>query len=180
MYLRDRLAVRAAPWRRAAWAAALLAVAVLESGCAHVQLHAPAVSATPMGNYMLPAKAPDCAMPVLHAMPGRDFHQVAIVEVYADRSAPDDELRELLQRKACEAGADALVITTDRAQKEGDLIRGSAAGQPNVGPGSEDPEYGPKHHPVVGEVGHALRYVSGIAIVYPKSPSGAGASPTGQ
>ncbi len=178
MDLRDRLTMKRAQCRRMVLAAALGAMTALGWGCAHVQTHAPVVSATPMGNYMLPAKAPDCAMPVLSDMPQRDFHQVAIVEVYADRSAPDAELRELLRRKACAVGADALVLNAERVQKEGELIRGSEAGQPAVGPGSEDP-YGPKHHPVVGEVGHAERYMSGIAIVYPKSPDAAAGSSIG-
>ncbi|HZO82949.1 MAG TPA: hypothetical protein VFB33_14725 [Candidatus Binataceae bacterium] len=152
------------------------ALAAFGWGCARVQVHAPVATATQMGDYMLPAKAPDCAMPVLGATPQRDFHQVAIVEVYADRSATDSELRTLLQRKACEVGADALVITAQGEQKEGEKIKGAAAGQPNIGPGSEDPQYGPKHHPVVGEVGHAERYMGGIAIVYPKQGAASGAT----
>ncbi len=177
MAFQDRLTAAGTRAPRGASALALAVMAVLGWGCAHVEVHAPVVSATPMGAYMLAAKPPDCAMPVLSAMPPRDFHQVAIVEVYADRSATDDELRRLLQRKACAAGADALVITTEREQKEGEKIRGAQAGHPNIGPGSEDPEGGPKHHPEVGEVGHAERYLGGVAIVFPKSAGGPAASP---
>lgn len=176
MYFQDRSTKPRARARRAALTLALGALAALGWGCAQVEVHAPVVTATPMGDYMLAAKAPDCAMPVLNAMPQREFHQVAIVEAYADRSATDDELRTLLQRKACAVGADALVITADREQQEGEKIKGAQAGQPNIGPGSEDPEGGPKHHPVVGEVGHAGRYIGGVAIVYPKSSGAAAAS----
>ncbi len=62
------------------------------------------------------AKPPDCNMPVLRHEPLRDFRKVAIVEAMGNVYASEADVLPALQRKACETGADAIVINTSRSQ----------------------------------------------------------------
>jgi len=107
--------------------------------------------------------------------------------VWGDLAAKDQELLAYLKREACQTGADAVVLTSQHTQHEGDLIVGAAPGRfGNSGPGSEEPAQegahlaadteggGKKHHAVVGEVGHSGNFMDAIAIVYTKSGSGSG------
>ena len=168
---------------RAILAAMLTAAAGLNWGClSPTQVNPPIVSTTPLGVGMRPAKPPDCAMPVLDTMPFTDHQQIALVDAWGDLAAKDDDLLRYIKREGCQAGADAVVLTTQHTQHEGDLLRGVAPGRyGSVGPGSEANVEegthlsadvsggGKKHHAEVGEVGHAGHYMSGIAIVYTKN-----------
>src|SRR5512146_946787 len=168
--------------------AMLTAVAAAGWGCiSPAAVNPPIVSTTPLGVAMRPAKPPNCAMPVLQTMPLANHEQLALVDVWGDLAAKDEDLMADLKREGCQAGADAVVLTSEHMQHEGDLRIGVAPGRfGNIGPGSEaaieqgahigiDPQGGgKKHHAVVGEEGHPGRYVSGIAIVYTKTEGGSG------
>jgi hypothetical protein len=121
-------------------------------------------------------------MPVLNTMPFTDHQQIALVDAWGDLAAKDDDLLRYIKREGCQAGADAVVLTTQHTQHEGDLLRGAAPGRyGSIGPGSgENTEEGThlpgdvsgggkKHHAEVGEVGHPGNYMSGIAIIYTKN-----------
>jgi hypothetical protein len=171
-----------------ALAAMLMAIAAASGGCVSpAQVNPPIVSVTPLGTAMRPAKPADCAMPMLDTMPLADHQQIALVDVWGDLAAKDEDLLAYLKREGCQAGADAVVLNSQHMQHEGDLQIGVAPGRyGNIGPGSEaniqqgthigiDPEGGgKKHHAVVGEAGHPGRYMSAIAIVYGKGGSGSG------
>jgi hypothetical protein len=176
-------------------AATLIAAATLNVGCVSpTQVNPPIVSTTPLGVSVRPAKPPDCAMPVLNAMPFTDYQQIALVDAWGDLAAKDDELLRYIKREGCQAGADAVVLTSQHTQHEGDLLRGAAPGRyGSIGPGSgENLEEGThlpgdvsgggkKHHAEVGEVGHPGHYMSGIAIVYTKNQGNSrAASDSGQ
>ena len=60
------------------------------------------------------AKPPDCNMPVLRHEPLRDFRKVAIVEALGNRYASEADVLPAVQRKACETGADAIVVSRAR------------------------------------------------------------------
>ena len=104
------------------------------------------------------AKPVDCPMEMLSALPNVDYQQIAIVEVSDDYNADQQEVIRLARRKACETGADALVILENTRQTEG---------------GTDGPAYrsivvGENIHniPSVGEAGHRGRYFNGMAIIY--------------
>jgi hypothetical protein len=169
-------------------AAMLMAMAAASWGCiSPAQVNPPIVTTTPMGTAMRPAKPADCAMPVLDSMPLAAHQQIALVDVWGDLAAKDEDLLAYLKREGCQAGADAVVLNSQHTQHEGDLQIGAAPGRfGNIGPGSEaniqqgahigvDPQGGgKKHHAVVGEGGHPGRYLSAIAIVYTKGANGSG------
>jgi hypothetical protein len=178
---------------RATLAAMLTAAAALNLGClSPTQVNPPIVSTTPLGVGIRPAKPPDCAMPVLDTMPFTDHQEIALVDAWGDLAAKDDDLLRYIKREGCHAGADAVVLTSQHTQHEGDLLRGAAPGRyGSIGPGSgENTEEGThlpgdvsgggkKHHAEVGEVGHPGNYMSGIAIIYTKSQDNSRATSDG-
>src|SRR5882757_10614406 len=62
------------------------------------------------------AKPPDCNMPVLRHEPLADFRKVAIVEGVGNLYASEADVLPAVQRKACETGADAIVVYTSKSQ----------------------------------------------------------------
>jgi hypothetical protein len=91
-------------------------MALAAAGCAHVVSLPPQVTLSEMEPSGRAAKPPDCDMPVLRHEPLRDFRKVAIVEALGNRFATEAEVLPAVQRKACETGADAIVINTSKAQ----------------------------------------------------------------
>ena len=89
---------------------------VAAAGCAHVVSLPPQVTLSEMEPSGRAAKPPDCDMPVLRHEPLRDFRKVAIVEALGNRFATEAEVLPAVQRKACETGADAIVVNTSKAQ----------------------------------------------------------------
>jgi len=173
---------------RVVLAAILIATTASGWGCiSPAAVNPPIVTTTPLGTSMRAAKPPDCAMPVLETMPLADHQQIALVDAWGDLAVKDEDLLAYVKRQGCQLGADAVVLTSQHTQHEGDLIVGVAPGRfGNIGPGSEasieegthlaaDTEGGgKKHHAEVGEVGHAGHFMGGIAIVYTKSSIGSG------
>lgn len=69
-----------------------------------------------MGPY-LASKGPACDMPVLSKRPKRHFVELAIVEGWAGSRDQEQELLQQIKNRACETGADALLINYSRDQK---------------------------------------------------------------
>lgn len=146
---------------------ALLLLAVVW-GCAQTEVPPPQAIVSPMVSEMRPAKPPDCPMPVLNALPTAGYKQIALVDAWGEEKVTDAGLVEIIKRKACAAGADAVVITSDHSQEEGKLLPGYAPG-PHTQVGGEQSGANVsfrEHQPEVGEVGHAGHYMNGIAIIY--------------
>jgi hypothetical protein len=168
----------------------LIAAAASGWGCiSPAAVNPPIVNSTPLGVATRPAKPPDCAMPVLDTMPLADHQQIALVDAWGDLAVKDDDLLGYLKRESCQLGADAVVLTSQHLQREGDLVVGVAPGRfGSIGPGSDEPAQvgahlptdpeggGKKHHAEVGEVGHPGRYMNAIAIIYTKGGNAAGTS----
>ena len=113
------------------------------------------------------AKPADCSMPLLTALPLTEYQEIATVEVSGDYDAADQELLSLARRKACETGADALVILEDQRQKAGKPLPGiSATEGQDVGPQSGINIRAREHAPEVGEAGHKGSIVDAVAIIY--------------
>jgi len=94
---------------------AIIILAIAAAGCAHVALP-PQVTLSEVEPSGRAAKPPDCNMPVLRHEPLRDFRKVAIVEALGNRFADEADVLPAVQRKACETGADAIVVLTSKAQ----------------------------------------------------------------
>jgi hypothetical protein len=96
--------------------AIIIGLTLAAMGCAHVVSLPPQVTLSEVEPSGRAAKPPDCDMPVLRHEPLRDFRKVAIVEALGSRYATEDEVLPAVQRKACETGADAIVVLTSKAQ----------------------------------------------------------------
>jgi len=128
-------------------------VGLLSIVCANCasQTDPPEVSISWLAPVHRAAKAPNCTMPLLSALPNVDYEQLAIVEVAADYDADSLEMAKLAQREACETGADALVVLED--QKQGTTLQPMHIGEHNPDPG-------------VGHAGHSGRFLEELAIAY--------------
>jgi hypothetical protein len=85
-------------------------------GCARVVSLPPQVTVSEVEPSGRAAKPPDCNMPVLRHKPLTDFREVAIVEAMGNRFASEADVLPAVQRKACETGADAIVVLTSKGQ----------------------------------------------------------------
>ncbi len=97
-------------------AAIIIGLTIAAAGCARVISLPPQVSITEVEPSGRAAKPPDCNMPVLRHEPLADFRKVAIVEGLGNVFASEGDVLPAVQRKACETGADAIVIYTSRSQ----------------------------------------------------------------
>jgi hypothetical protein len=170
---------------RRGWLAGLVAcLAMAVAGCSS-QKDPLTVEVTQIAPYEHAAKPPDCNMPILDSLPLTNYEQVAIVEAWADLKDQPDQVMPELQRKACETGADALVVvnsahqdiknllyraTPNEAQTDMDSKSGSAS--------SGDYIREAEHTRRLGEAGHNGLYIDAVAIDY-SAPSGKTAGPEG-
>ena len=93
-----------------------MVLTIAAGGCARVVSLPPQVTLSEMEPSGRAAKPPDCNMPVLRHEPLRDFRKVAIVEALGNRFANESDVLPAVRRKACETGADAIVILTSKGQ----------------------------------------------------------------
>jgi hypothetical protein len=100
--------------------AIIIGLAMVAAGCAHALSLPPQVTVSEVEPSGRAAKPPDCNMPVLRHEPLRDFRKVAIVEALGNRYADEADVLPAVQRRACETGADAIVVLTSRAQTSED------------------------------------------------------------
>ena len=94
----------------------IAATAIACAGCPTLVSLPPQVTLSEVEPSGRAAKPPDCDMPVLRHEPLTDYRKVAIVEALGNRHATEAEVLPAVQRKACETGADAIVVTESRAQ----------------------------------------------------------------
>ena len=139
------------------------------------------VDVTQLAPYVHAAKAPDCQMPVLVNLPLTTYRQVAIVEVWADLKDQRNDVLPALKRKACETGADALVVINSQHQDIKNLIYAATPNETlddttkqNVYAGQGEYIAAMEHTRRIGEAGHNGFYVDAVAINYtiPEGKSG--------
>jgi hypothetical protein len=130
----------------------------------------PTATVTELATATRAAKSPNCYMPVLYAEPVVDFQKVALVDGWGSLKSSQAEVLEVVKRKACETGADALVVLTTTAQERHNLLYTAepnparqAGADTQVGDYINDREKIPE----IGSVGHPGTYVDAIAIIYP-------------
>ncbi len=142
------------------------AVAAVTAGCFEFETPAPSATVSPMTDYMRPAKAPGCAVQVLDTMPLAKVRQLALIDAWGDQEASDSDLLPVIKSKACAVGADAVVITSDKSQHEGEQLPGY---DDKVGSSINNKAANVSqrmHDPTVGEPGHGGHYMSGVAIAF--------------
>jgi hypothetical protein len=152
----------------------IIALSAIIAGCG-AQKSPLQVAVTQLGPYSHAAKGPDCPMPILETMPFNTGSQIAIVEAWADQKDQPPDVLPALRRKACETGADALVIINSQHQDIKNLLYASTPEsmvdqQKQSGYAQEQGdstairEAG--HTRVIGEPGHNGFYVDAVAIEY--------------
>ena len=148
--------------------ALVMAGAAVVWGCSAKELPPPQAIVSPMATDMRPAKPPGCAMPVLYRMPDASHREIALLDAWGEEGTKNDTLVKIIQRKACEAGADAVVITSSHSLEQGPLLLGYGPGpHTQVGGEASGANISAREHPPeVGEVGHGGHYMNAIAIVY--------------
>ncbi len=103
--------MRPLPIRLAAFAAAAALAA-----CAQVYSFPPQVKYSEIEPPGRAAKPPDCDMPVLRSEPLKDFRKVAIIEGTGNVYAEEKDVLPVVKRRACESGADAIILLTSKSQ----------------------------------------------------------------
>jgi hypothetical protein len=156
--------------------AALYAAVALSNGGCSEQRTPMEVSVTQLAPYMNAAKDPGCTIPVLYSMPMGSYTQVAIVEVWADLKDTKDDVLPALRRKACETGADAVVILNSTHQDIKQLLYQASPNeqlkettQQNVYAGQGEYIQEMEHTRRIGEAGHNGLYVDAVAITHNKA-----------
>ena len=131
------------------------------------------VAVTQLAPYVNAAKDPGCTIPVLETMPMGSYTQVAIVEAWADLKDTKDDVLPALRRKACETGADALVILNSTHQDVKQLLYQASPNeqltdttQQNVYAGQGEYIKEMEHTRRLGEAGHNGLYIDAVAITY--------------
>jgi hypothetical protein len=142
------------------------------------------VSVTQLAPYVNAAKDPGCKIPILSSMPMGAFTQVAIVEAWADLKDTENDVFPALRRKACETGADALVVLNSTHQDIKQLLYQASPNeqlnnttQQNVYAGQGEYIQEMEHTRRLGEAGHNGLYIDAVAITYNK-PEGQGSEGT--
>jgi hypothetical protein len=133
------------------------------------------VDITQLAPYVHAAKAPDCQMPVLVSLPLTTYRQVAIVEAWADLKDDSNDVLPALKRKACETGADALVIINSKHQDIKSMLYQATPNESlddttkqNVYAGQGEYIAAMEHTRRIGEAGHNGLYIDAVAINYAK------------
>ena len=145
---------------------------VVIAGCAP-QKQPLQVELTQIAPYNRAAKAPDCNMPLLDKMPLTQVKQVAIVEAWADQHDQRNDVMPALRRKACETGADALVVINSEHQDIKNLLYRATPNEQmtdttekNAMATSADYIQAAEHTRRIGEAGHNGLYIDAVAINY--------------
>jgi hypothetical protein len=174
---------------RSGWVMAGLCAAFTMNAAACSNQRTPLdVSVTQLAPYVNAAKDPNCTIPILSAMPMGSYTQVAIVEAWADVKDTKEDVLPGLRRKACETGADALVILNSTHQDVKQLLYQASPNQQltettqqNVYAGQGEYIQEMEHTRRIGEPGHNGLYIDAVAISYNKadeksSPDGTSAT----
>jgi hypothetical protein len=102
--------------------ALMAATVTLASACARALQLPPQATYSEIAPSGRAAKSPDCDMPVLRHLPLTEYREVGLVEATGSVYATEDQVLPTVKRKACESGADAIVILTSKSQTSEGLV----------------------------------------------------------
>ena len=93
------------------------------AGCANsVPKLPPQVTYTEIQASGVAAKPPNCDMKVLRHDPLTEYRKVGIIEAEGSVYATEDEVLPAVKRKACETGADAVIILASKSQTSESIV----------------------------------------------------------
>lgn len=152
-----------------------LLLLIAASACSSEPNLPPEATVTDIEPVSRPAKDPNCYMPVLYADPTVDYRKVAIVDGWGSLKSSQEQVLDVVKRKACETGADALLLLSKTQQDARKLVyegvpnpaRNSQTAAQNQGDYLNDREKAAE----IGAVGHRGIYVDAVAIIYTDSGS---------
>ncbi len=146
----------------------LLMVAVW--ACSAEPSQPPEATVTEIEPVTRPAKDPNCYMPVIYADPTVDYKKIALVDGWGSLKFSQEQVLDAVKRKACETGADAVLVLSNTQQASRKLVY---EGAPNPARNSQtaDQVQGAylidrEKAPDIGSVGHRGNYVDAVAIIY--------------
>jgi hypothetical protein len=86
------------------------------AGCARVVSLPPRITLAEIEPSGHAAKPPDCHMPILRSDPPGAYRKVAIIEGLGNVFGNENDVLPLVASKACETGADAIIVMDSRSQ----------------------------------------------------------------
>ncbi len=103
-------------------AIAILAVPTFAAGCLKAATLPPQAIYTEIEPSGSAAKPPDCNIPVLRHEPLTQYRKVGLVEGTGSVYDSESDVLPVVKRKACESGADAIVVLTSKSQTTEGLV----------------------------------------------------------
>jgi hypothetical protein len=101
---------------------AICSASICALGCVKAATLPPQAVYTEIESSGNAAKPPDCNMPVLRHEPLTEYRKVGLVEVTGSVYDSESDVLPAAIRKACESGADAIVILTSKSQTTEGLV----------------------------------------------------------
>jgi hypothetical protein len=96
--------------------------AVAAAGCFKAAELPPQVTYTEIQASGAAAKPPNCDMKVLRHEPLAEYRKVGIIEAEGSVYASEAEVLPAVRKKACETGADAIVILTSKSETTENMV----------------------------------------------------------
>ncbi len=97
-------------------------IAALAAGCFKAAEIPPQVTYTEIQASGSAAKPPNCDIKILRHEPLGEYRKVGIIEAEGNVYASEADVLPAVKRKACETGADAVVILTSKSQTTENLV----------------------------------------------------------
>jgi hypothetical protein len=92
------------------------------AGCSRAAQLPPQVTYTEIQASGSAAKPPNCDIKVLKHEPLTEYRKVGIIEAEGSVYAAEEDVLPSVKRKACETGADAIVILTSKSQTTENMV----------------------------------------------------------
>jgi hypothetical protein len=106
----------------ARWVAITGTLALGMAGCGKAMQIPPQATYTEIQASGVAAKPPDCDIKVLRHEPLTEYRKVGIVEGTGSVYASEADVLPVVKRKACETGADAIIILASKSQTTENLV----------------------------------------------------------
>lgn len=152
-----------------------LCLLVCAAACFTEPNQPPTADVTEIETTSRPAKDPNCYMPVIYAEPTVDYRKIAIVDAWASLEYSKQQVLEEVKRKACETGADAVLVLSGAQQVTRRELYVAEPNSARLAYGADAPpgDYimDREKQPDIGGVGHRGTYVDAVAIVYTNTPT---------
>jgi hypothetical protein len=140
------------------------------AGCATEPNMPPTATVTEIETTSRPAKDPNCYMPIIYAEPTVDYTKIALVDAWASLEYSQQQVLDEVKRKACETGADAVLLVSGTQQVTRRLLYEGKPNPMRLAYGADAPpgDYinDREKQPDIGGVGHRGTYIDAVAIVY--------------